>query len=80
LASIISQRFAFGQVVWDPGNTNTFQSGGQQGNAILGLEAPLRTNGADQLSIHDLPAFGSLHESLVKEKVYGVSGAPCASI
>ncbi len=50
--------------------------GGDQSSAVVGLEAPLRTNRDDLVAIHELPGFGALHEGLMSDELLRRFGRP----
>ena len=51
-------------------------SSGDQGGAVVGLEAPLRTNRDDLVAIRELPGLGSLHEGLMGDEFLRCLGRP----
>lgn len=50
--------------------------GGDESSAVVGLEAPLRTNRDDLVAIHELPGFGTLHEGLMSDELLRRFGRP----
>lgn len=42
--------------------------GSDQSSAVVGFEAPLRSNRDGLFTIHELPGFSALHESLMREE------------
>lgn len=54
-----------GEPIGQVGDSESCCCSGDQRRAVVGLEAPLRTNRDDLVAIHQLPGLGSLHEGLM---------------
>ena len=44
-----------GDAIWDPSDAEARQRGSGEGRAVVGLEAPLRTDRDDPVAVHELP-------------------------
>lgn len=70
-----------GKAVGKVSDPETRDRGGDQGGAVVGLEAPLRMNRDDLVAIQELPGFGALHERLMFAEFLGRLGrSMCGNI
>ena len=58
-----------GEAVGQVGDAEACGRGGDEGDAVVGLEASLRTNRDDLVAVHELPGFGALQERLMIDQV-----------
>ncbi len=69
-------QFAHSQIIFDEvvrqhGDSQSGRRGDSKSNSVIGLELSLRTNGYHPVSVHHLPGFRALHESLMSHKFFG---------
>ncbi len=57
-----------GDAIREPGDTESCQCCGDKSCAVVGLESPLRAHRDCLVTIHELPGFGALHESLMGDE------------
>src|SRR5690349_16021909 len=65
-----------GQAIGQVSDPESCCCGGNESYAVVGFEASLRTNRDDLVAIHELPAFGALHESLMSDEFLRRLGRP----
>ena len=60
-----------GEAIGEVRNSEPRFGGSDQSRAVVGLKPPLRMNRDDLVAIHELPGFGALHESLMRNELLG---------